>query len=151
MRQVNLVIAVHACHFVYFVVLRLDCRVRSNDKFPLLTVFERRKVNCEFADSQLAHYPDPHCMSVGNVRAASLQVYLQVCESASLRVCEFASLFWIFRNKAEYWISKNRIMDIQKSNNGYQKIELWISKNLAEFWISISRFLDIHKSIFGYP
>ena len=84
----NLVIAVRACHFVCFVVLRLDCRVRSNDEFSLLTVFERRKVNCEFADSQLAHYLDPHCTSVGNVRAASLQV----CESASLRVCVFASL-----------------------------------------------------------
>ena len=42
-------------------------------------------------------------------------------------------------------------MDIQKSNNGYQKIDFWISKNLAEFWISIIRFMDIKKSIFGYP
>ena len=83
----NLVIAIRACHFVCFVFLRLDCRVRSNDEFSLLTVFERRKVNCEFADSQLAHYPDPHCMSVGNVRAASCEfASLQVCESASLRV-----------------------------------------------------------------
>ena len=71
---------------------------------------------------------------------------MQVCESASLRV-----YFWIFINKAEYWISKNRIMDIQISNNGYPKLELWISKTLAEFWIAISRFLDIHKSIFGCP
>ena len=29
--------------------------------FSLLTVFEWGKVNCEFADSQLAHYPDPQC------------------------------------------------------------------------------------------
>ena len=58
-----------------------------NDEFSLLTVFERRKVNCEFADSQLAYYPDPHCTSVGNVRAASCEfASLQVCESASLRV-----------------------------------------------------------------
>ena len=55
----NLVIAVRACHFVCFVVVLLDCRVRSNVEFSLLTVFERGKVNCEFADSQLAHYP--HC------------------------------------------------------------------------------------------
>ena len=76
------------------------------------------------------------------------------CESASLRVCESASLrvyFWIVINRAEYCISKDRTMDIQKSNNGYQKTKLWISKNVAEFWISISRYLDIHKSIFGYP
>ena len=52
----NLVIAVRACHFVCFVVLLLDCRVRLNVEFSLLTVFERGKVNCEFADSQLAHY-----------------------------------------------------------------------------------------------
>ena len=55
----NLVIAVRACHFVCFVVLLLDGRVPSNVKFSLLTVFELRKVNCEFADLQLAHYPDP--------------------------------------------------------------------------------------------
>ena len=54
----NLVIAVRACHFVCFVVLLFDCRVRSNVEFSLLTVFERGKVNCEFADSQLTHYPD---------------------------------------------------------------------------------------------
>ena len=63
------------------------------------------------------------------MRAASLRVAsLRVCESASLRVCESASLrvyFWIFINKAEYWISKNRIMDIQKSNNAYPKLKLW--------------------------
>ena len=29
--------------------------------FSLLTVFEWGKVNCEFADPQLAHYPDPQC------------------------------------------------------------------------------------------
>ena len=33
-------------------------------------------------------------------------------------------------------------MDIQKSNNGYPKIELWISKN---------RIMDIQKSNYGYP
>ena len=46
---------------------------------------------------------------------------LRVCELASLRVCEPASsrvYFWIFINKAEYWISKNGIMDIRKSKNG---------------------------------
>ena len=37
---------------------------------------------------------------------------------------------------ADLWISKNRIMDIQKSIYGYPKIELWISKN---------RFMDIHE------
>ena len=61
----NLVIAIRACHFVCFVVLLLDCRVSSNVEFSLLTVYERGKVNCEFADSQLAHYPapppPPHC------------------------------------------------------------------------------------------
>ena len=57
----NLVIAVRACHFVCFVFLLFDCQVRSNIGFSLLTGFERGKVNCEFADSQLAHYPDPHC------------------------------------------------------------------------------------------
>ena len=30
---------------------------------------------------------------------------------------------------ADLRISKNRIMDIQKSIYGYPKIELWISKN----------------------
>ena len=37
---------------------------------------------------------------------------------------------------ADLRISKNRIMDIQKSIYGYQKIELWISKN---------RIMDIRK------
>ena len=37
---------------------------------------------------------------------------------------------------ADLRISKNRIMDIQKSICGYPKIELWISKN---------RIKDIHK------
>ena len=37
---------------------------------------------------------------------------------------------------ADLRISKNRIMDIQKSIYGYPKIELWISKN---------RFMDIRK------
>ena len=49
MRQVNLVIDVRACHCVNFVVLLLDSRVRSYVEFSLLTVFERGKVNCEFA------------------------------------------------------------------------------------------------------
>ena len=44
--------------------------------------------------------------------------------------------------KIELWISKNRIIDIQKSIYGYPKIELWISKN---------RFMDIQKSNYGYP
>ena len=60
-----------------------------------------------------------------NVRAASLRA--ASCEFASLRVCESSSLrvyFWIFINKAEYWIFKNRIMDIQKSKYGYSKIQL---------------------------
>ena len=37
---------------------------------------------------------------------------------------------------ADFRISKNRIMDIQKSIYGYPKIELWISKN---------RIMDINK------
>ena len=56
----NLVIAVCACRFVYFVVLLLDCLVCTNVEFSLLTVFERGKINCELADSPLAHYPDPY-------------------------------------------------------------------------------------------
>ena len=55
----DLVIAIRACHFVCFVVLLLDCRVSSNVEFSLLTVYERGKVICEFADSQLAHYLVP--------------------------------------------------------------------------------------------
>ena len=51
----NLVIAARACHCDCFVGLLLDCRVRSNVEFSLLTVFEQGEVNCEFADSQLAH------------------------------------------------------------------------------------------------
>ena len=75
-----------------------------------------------------------------------------MCE---LRVCE--AIFLIFINKAEYWISKNRIMDIQKSNNGYTKKRIIHIKNLAEFWISISgqfvqnRITDIQKSNNRYP
>ena len=58
----NLVIVVRACHFVCFVVLLLDCRVRPNVVlFAHSVSFEWGKVNCEFADSQLAHYPDPQC------------------------------------------------------------------------------------------
>ena len=48
-------------------------------------------------------------------------------------------------------MSKNQIMDIQKSNNGYPENDFWISKNLAEFFIAIIRILDIQCSIYGYP
>ena len=74
-----------------------------------------------------------------------------------MRAASLRGYFLIFINKAEYWISKNRIMDIQKSNNGYPKIEVWISKNLAEFWMSLSgqfvqnRIMDIQKSNNRYP
>ena len=70
----NLVIAVRACNFVCFFVLLLDCRDRSNIDFLLLTGFERGKVNCEVADSQLAHYPDPHCTN------NCLLVFISYCQ-----------------------------------------------------------------------
>ena len=64
-----------------------------------------------------------------------------------------------------FWISKNRFLDIHKSNNGYPKIDLWIYKiqqnfwisknqnsiNKAEYWTSKNRNMDIQKSNNGYP
>ena len=54
----------------------------------------------------------------------------------------------------DFWISKNRIMDIQNSAwlLDIQKcifMYFWISKN--ELWISKNRFVNILKYIFGYP
>ena len=52
------------------------------------------------------------------------------------------------------WISKNRILDIQKSDgikdihnsiNGYHKIHFWISNIQHDFWISNNVFKDILK------
>ena len=68
--------------------------------------------------------------------------------------------FLISKNHAEFWISINRIMDIQKSNYGYPKISIIIgypkfyfriALNRSDLRISINRFKDIHKSNYGYP
>ena len=54
--------------------------------------------------------------------------------------------------KIELWISKNRIMDIQKS--AFFRISKILFEDifkLADLRISINRFKDIHKSNYGYP
>ena len=63
--------------------------------------------------------------------------------------------FLIFKNHPEFWISINRIMDIQKSNYGYPTISnilgypkfyFRISLNRSDLRISINRIMDIKNS-----
>ena len=66
----------------------------------------------------------------------------------------FGNVFLDILKYTDFWISKNRIMDIQNSAwlLDIQKcifMYFWISKN--DLWISKNRFVDILKYIFGYP